>query len=367
MSRDGALSPLLSGVDRGKAKVRVPGEASNSTPMPEPDHHDEATGHELVLHGANFHVDDEAEGEDVLEFDLEDEIDGGGVEFLAMARFYSGKKFNMKGLFEEMGVAWGLHTMKPARILGDNRLMLEFDSYEIRRRIVDGGPLRHWGGALLVVEYDGFSPPSAITINSIGIWVQFYNLPDVLRREDHVTKLGARVGQVLKVDMRFPNYVGARVMLPLANALLASMKVHIWGWGDIMVPIHYENVHFFCFIFGRIEHSDKECPDGEVEEVVLKFGVELKASPPKWMREVRIQQCPGAAWFLNFEGAQCARLQEETNSSQRSSIEGRQLVHVFHMARLGEDNGPASSIPPNEECELMWGGKDITVEDADSA
>jgi hypothetical protein len=137
--------------------------------MPEPDHHDEATGHELVLHGANFHVDDEAEGEDVLEFDLEDEIDGGGVKFLAMARFYSGKKFNMKGLFEEMGVAWGLHTMKPARILGDNRLMLEFDSYEIRRRIVDGGPLRHWGGALLVVEYDGFSPPSAITINSIGI------------------------------------------------------------------------------------------------------------------------------------------------------------------------------------------------------
>jgi hypothetical protein len=49
------------------------------------------------------------------------------VNFLVMAHFYSGKKINVKGLFEEMRVAWGLNTMKPTRILGDNRFMLEFD------------------------------------------------------------------------------------------------------------------------------------------------------------------------------------------------------------------------------------------------
>jgi hypothetical protein len=30
-----------------------------------------------------------------------------------MARYYSGKKYNARGLFEEMKVAWGLHAMKP--------------------------------------------------------------------------------------------------------------------------------------------------------------------------------------------------------------------------------------------------------------
>jgi hypothetical protein len=35
--------------------------------------------------------------------------------------------------------------------------------------VVDGGPWRHKGDALLVVDYDGFSPPSLIIISSIGI------------------------------------------------------------------------------------------------------------------------------------------------------------------------------------------------------
>jgi hypothetical protein len=126
-----------------------------------------------------------------------------------------------------MRIAWGLHTMKPAIILGGNRFMLEFDSYETRRRIIDGGPWRHRGDALLAVEYDGFSPPSAITISSIGIWVRFYDLSDMLRKEDHARKLGARVGQVLRVDMSFPNYIRVRVMLPLTNALMTLTKVHI--------------------------------------------------------------------------------------------------------------------------------------------
>jgi hypothetical protein len=49
-----------------------------------------------------------------------------------MARYYSGNKFNAQGLFEEMKVAWGLLTMKPARVLGDNKFLLEFNSDEDR-------------------------------------------------------------------------------------------------------------------------------------------------------------------------------------------------------------------------------------------
>jgi hypothetical protein len=56
----------------------------------------------------------------------------GEARFLAMARYYSGNKFNAQGLFEEMKVAWGLLTMKPARVLGDNKFLLEFNSDEDR-------------------------------------------------------------------------------------------------------------------------------------------------------------------------------------------------------------------------------------------
>jgi hypothetical protein len=95
----------------------------------------------------------------VLEFDLDEEELHDEVKFLAMAQNHSGKKYNARGLFEEMRVAWGLHDMKPARVLGDNKFMLEFTFEEIRRRIVDGGPWRHMGDTMLVVPYDGLSPP----------------------------------------------------------------------------------------------------------------------------------------------------------------------------------------------------------------
>jgi hypothetical protein len=89
--------------------------------------------------------------------------------------------------------------------------------------------------------------------------------------------------------MSYPNYVQVRILFPLANALVASAKVSIQGRSDMVVMIRYENVQFFYFIYGRIGHSDKECPEGEVGVGVFGFGVELCALLPKRLQEVKIQ------------------------------------------------------------------------------
>jgi hypothetical protein len=183
MSGEGGSWPPISDMAWGKEIVNGSEYSSRPAQVLQSGQQFEQTSRELVLHSAVQATDEVDEDEDVLEFDLEDEADRGEDKFLAMARFYSGKKFNATGLFEEMRVAWGLNSIKLVKILGDNRFMLEFDSPEARRRVVEGGPWRHRGDALLVVEYDGFSPPSAI-----GMWAHFYDLPGVLRKEDHVSK-----------------------------------------------------------------------------------------------------------------------------------------------------------------------------------
>jgi hypothetical protein len=236
-----------------------------------------------------------------------------------MARFFSGKKSNACGLFEEMKVAWGLHNIKPMQILGDNRFLIEFDTEEAKQRVVEGGPWRHERDTLIVVSYDGLAPPLSIVINSITMWVRFYDLPAALRKEDYVQKLGTRLGQVQRIDMSFLNYVRARVMFPLANALIPEVKIRIQGKGDMKVSIRYENVPYFCFIYGRIGHSDTECPNGEVADGAFNFGVGMRASPPKWLREIKMQTKSVAACFLNFEGAQRDRLQDEASLSMRSA------------------------------------------------
>jgi hypothetical protein len=192
----------------------------------------------MVLHGMGKQDEDEdEEEEDVVEFDLDDADDQGEMRFLAMVRFYSGKKFNVRGLFEEMRVSWGLHSMKPVQVLGDNMFMLEFDSEWVKRRVVDGRPWRHRGDALIVVSYDGFSPPSPVEINTIGLWVRFYDMPLALRKEEYAHKLGKHLGEVQRADLSYPNYVRVRVMFPLANALVPETKVRIRGRGDMKVTI----------------------------------------------------------------------------------------------------------------------------------
>jgi hypothetical protein len=85
------------------------------------------TGCELVLHGT-VHAEADDQEEDVVEFDLEEEVEQGQSKALAMTRFFSWKKFNTRGMFEEMRVAWGLHNLKPVQVLGDNMFLIEFVS-----------------------------------------------------------------------------------------------------------------------------------------------------------------------------------------------------------------------------------------------
>jgi hypothetical protein len=267
----------------------------------------EVTGREIILHGVR-HTGEEIEEEDVVEFDLEEEDEQAEAKELAMVRFYLGKKYNVRGLFEEMRVAWGLHSMKPVQVLGDNKFLLEFDSEMIKQCVVEGGPWRHKGDTSIVVSYDGFSPPSAIVLSTIGLWVKFYDMPAVLRKEDYVQKLALWLGQARAINMSFPNYVRVHVLFPLATTLVLEVKIRFKGKGGMRILVCYENVSFFCFICGRIGHSDKECPDGEVGNGAFNYGVDLRASPPNHLREVRVQTRPVASQFLNFEGDQRAKL-----------------------------------------------------------
>jgi hypothetical protein len=267
----------------------------------------------------------------------------------------------VRGLFKEMRIAWGLPSLKPVQVLGDNMFLIEFDSEEVKQRVVGGGPWRHKGDALLVVPYDGLSPPSTVVMNIVRLWARLYDLPAALRKDDYVQKLGARLGQVQRVDLSFPSYVRVRVLFRLANALVLEVKIRIKGKRDMSIPVRYENVSFFCFICGRIGHSDKECPNGELGDESFNFRVELRASPPKWLWEIKVQALPAAARFLNFEGPQLARLQEEATSSTRS-VNARVLVGQGQPDEVQEEEGVGTStIPHEDERVLMKGVQDIEV------
>jgi hypothetical protein len=102
---------------------------------------------------------------------------------MAIAVFYSQKSYNPQFLFSDMVKAWGIPKLASMEKLGDYCFKLEFMQEEEKARVIEGGPWRHKGDALIVVHYDGSIRPSEVKIDTIQLWVRLYDLPAAMMKE----------------------------------------------------------------------------------------------------------------------------------------------------------------------------------------
>jgi hypothetical protein len=59
--------------------------------------------------------------------------------------------------------------------------------------VLEGGPWRHKGDALIVVHYYGLTRLSEVRIDSIALWARLYDLPPVMMKETFARQLGGGV------------------------------------------------------------------------------------------------------------------------------------------------------------------------------
>jgi hypothetical protein len=186
--------------------------------------------------------------------------------------------------------AWGIASLPQIENLEDCNFKLEFNNKEEKKRVLDRGPWRHKGDALIIVHYYGLARPSEVRIESIGLWVRLYDLPPVMMKEAIARHLGGQVGNFIKLDVRYPGYMHVRVDFPLSKALVLQLKVKIEGKGIMAIDVRYKNVPHFCFTCGQLGHAAQICEEGEPDNQGINFGEELRASPPKHVREITIRQ-----------------------------------------------------------------------------
>ncbi|CAN6278248.1 unnamed protein product [Urochloa humidicola] len=259
-----------------------------------------------------------------------------------------------------MLMAWRLNRLKPVRKLEGNRFIIEFEAEEDYNYVINGGPWRHKGDALIVVPYDGFSRPSEVLIDSVNMWIIFYDVPVTLMTEAFTVVLAKKVSKVvLEVGEPGGDYLRARVAFPLEEAIKPVVEVRIKGKGTMSFDVRYENAPFFCFNCGRMGHS-KECPEEEDEEddehvteeqemgrSRKRFGEWLRKTPPKKGegRQIIIPAAPSRAnRALNFSGGQLAKIQA-ASSAMSGSGGGRKGRPEVHGKTLLLGYRPYSSLP----------------------
>ncbi|CAO2149528.1 unnamed protein product [Urochloa humidicola] len=286
--------------------------------------------------------------EEEYDFSADEEIRSMPQKWLAVARFYSGKKFGTWTMFNDLCTQWGKkeHERIPAfREFGDNMFYVEFDSERLWKKAVWGGPWKYKEDAVIFVAYDGVRRLSEISIESIAVWIRIYDIPTIKMTVGFMKALGRKFGNVVEVGEIYKNYRRVRVEIPLEKPLMATVDIDVKGEGNMVFAVRYENVPHFCFTCGRLGHAKDDCPD-EVDGAGVIFPKLLRCSPQKWDAGRTMSISSGehrAKRVLNFSGAQKERMMAAAGSSNTPSRGGHASVNNKGRGREGEENSFGSA------------------------
>ena len=139
----------------------------------------------------------------------------------------------------------------------------------------DGGPWLFRNQAVLIEEYDGFTNPSSIKMNSIAVWARVLKLPDNYLKEAVVKGMCRNMGEISDVQITLPaGYVGSfvriRVRLDVEKRLVRF--VSITKARKEWYQVKYEKLPTFCGNCGLIGHWYQECGTGEHAVDKLEWG-----------------------------------------------------------------------------------------------
>ncbi|CAN6180536.1 unnamed protein product [Urochloa humidicola] len=261
-----------------------------------------------------------------------------------------------------MEKAWQATRTLPVQRLENNRYIIEFESEHMSNFVLNGGPWRHKGDALIVVPYDGLQRPSEVVIDAVNVWVRFYDVPAKLRKPAFSMILAKKVSsRVLDGGGPVPNknFLRARVALPLEEPLKPVVEAKVKDSGLMSFEVGYENVPFFCFICGRMGHSKRECPeeeeDSDEEDNGEGEGGARKKKLGEWMRKSPLKRAalkqptnpaPHLAVnrALNFSGNQLAKIQAAA-SAANSSVGKRRWKGEERAPILQLEYGDATRSP----------------------
>ncbi|KAE8782009.1 hypothetical protein D1007_44758 [Hordeum vulgare] len=125
------------------------------------------------------------------------------------------------------------------------------------------GPWNFGGYAVILAPYDGILKPSTIKLETIDVWIQIHDVPDLYA---HLVKpLATKVGEVLFAEPMSHDFtrnfyrvwVRINVFKPLKNAI--SM---IRGGERQIYKVKYKRLTDSCAVYGMLGHLFKEHSNG---------------------------------------------------------------------------------------------------------
>ncbi|XBI91979.1 hypothetical protein VPH35_029165 [Triticum aestivum] len=179
-------------------------------------------------------------------------------KWLALARVLTKKSFSQGALIEDMKATWNSREVVWHRI-NPNLFSIQFNCLADWNKAIHQGPWDFKEKALMIAEYDGFKNPETVKLDRIETWCQIHMVTDmVLKREQFVKNMAARVGEVTDLQIVLPNgfvgeFIRARVKLDV-NKKLTRFVGFTKARETKFYQVKFEKLPVFCYMCGLLGH-----------------------------------------------------------------------------------------------------------------
>ncbi|XP_039815364.1 uncharacterized protein LOC120678302 [Panicum virgatum] len=171
--------------------------------------------------------------------------------------------------------------------LGDNCFLITFLQTSGKRRAMDDGPWTISKEALVMADYDESKSIDEVEFTTIPIWIRVARLPMGLMKKEVAIQIGEELGEFMEVDLENDEFAAGRflrvkVRIEIEKPLRRGIMIDVGeGAQERWCPITYEFLPDFCYVCGRIGHTDKACLTKLAAGEQAPFGRELRYIPPK--------------------------------------------------------------------------------------
>lgn len=198
-------------------------------------------------------------------------------KWLALTRVLTEKSFGQGALIADMKAAWNPAREVVWRRINPNFFSVQFNCLADWNKAIHQGPWDFKGMALIIAEYDRFKKPETVKFDKIETWCQIHKLPHmVLKREQFVKNMAARVGEVTDLQIVLPNgfvgeFIRARVKLDVNKKLTRFVGFTKAGETEFY-QVKFEKLPIFFYMCGLLGHWHEECGTGEHDVEKMEWG-----------------------------------------------------------------------------------------------